>query len=240
MLKQCLISILNDPEFDKNTRFVPSFDATMLSERTPDRYFCQLLYAAGYIEKPTIIKNSDYSSCAPTLFRGSDVEDHYNLVFGEHYNPGTSRSYNGLYFAIASKENRKIRQKFTYYPILDAKLAEETQIIDARHLFELENEFNYQIELKFFNIDKFGAKKPEVEEIKNMITAGLIDQKKLAKLVHNDPAKLAILLGYDAIISNDAPWKQNGGVTELTLLNRGKLLISQENANILNQIFDEK
>ena len=180
----------------------------------------------GYNGFPNVVNDKAFSiHPSPLLYRGvKDIEDHAKLLcdFNYHYGYGVSFRSNGIYSSTAESEakeytsgNGKLRNKDR---IMKFKL-EKNALIDK----------SYRIQNSFYDwqdVKLKGLKRPGMKELISYVS-NLGEHKNYIKsLLLEDPGKIAIILGFDAIYSLDG----------YVILNRSKLVISEsEYKRIISQ-----
>lgn len=183
----------------------------------------------GYAGFPQIVPNKKYKSLkVPSLFRSADNFDHLanTLVdFNRHY--GWGRISSGLYSSpnkkhalffhshVINGKNRFVRNRKRY---MEFKL-DSQNVIPSKKLQKILEEFSYKL---LQTDEKLNAKLIELKIFLRLIANDpVIDGDLFMKILTDDLSKIAIILGFDAIVL------ENSMIKSVAVLNREKMVLSE-------------
>lgn len=199
--------------------------------------YAQMVEAVGYTALPQIISNEKYAKLdgfnfyylgqnikGKELYRGvRDIEHHANFLFDEKYHKGVGDACNGLFSADSYiKANLYSSRNSKHDCVLKFKAPELNIIDDLTLKIDLSKTFNNEE-------PTVESHKQVLEEIKNFTFAipSKEHQSGFFYTLLNDPAILAILLGYDAVYDTNFP--------AYAILNRGKVCVSNSECERIKQ-----
>lgn len=187
----------------------------------------------GYAGFPQIVSSKKYKYLnLPTLYRSADSFDHLanTLVdFNRHY--GWGRTSSGLYSSpdksgalffhshIINIKNKFVRNKKRYMEFkLDSK-----NVISSEKFKKILEEFGYKL---LQSDEKLNAKLIELKLFLRLIANDpIINAELFMNVLTDDLSKLAIILGFDALVL------ENSMLKSVAILNREKMVLSEHEYN---------
>lgn len=221
----------------RTKKYVPCYSKKLkkIVYDKPDvfRMFTYMVDLFDYNSFPQIVDDETFkSSPGPSLYRGCENNEHMaRLLFDHDYHYGCGLFTNGIYatddyyraLLYANDENQRL--------VMGFRLADNARVIDIDSLYK------YSHLLRKRKCKDLPAELYPVRQF--LESMGRKQRQHWCWSFYSDPAKLAIMLGYDAIrleASVDLDlYKSPDTHYDYAILNRGKMIISESTAKKISE-----